>query len=332
MSWSVCPQSHARHRIALLDRHLLLGGHGRQVHPTQDFGLLWLLPVARREHDLEIAQLRGEADEALQERQEHPLLQHRRGKQRAEQGIGRETHPRGILEAAEFDGRADRGRIARAPGEIVEFDLLLRLGVGHLPPNHVAVPAEGAIDRHAGEIVEELNAARALALADARDGQVVLIGRILGQERLELGFAETATVVGAADRHHVLVAKQPSLLEGYLNMDAKVGRRRLAVLPDQVRIDSVRDELFENDIGIGAQLRILDAASDIERHCRFKRCHRPSQATSGQPPGYKSSRQPKRVLLDRPPRGPNQRPAKLSASCVSIGRFSQGWACIARRC
>jgi len=115
-------------------------------------------------------------------------------------------------------------------------------------------------------VVEELDPPRPLATADAGDGQVVLVGGVLGQEGVDLFRAETAAIVRTGDGHIQFVAQKVRCEQPNIHSDAQVDIGRLLVLTDQEGVDGIGQQFLEHDVAVRADLGVLQASADIQCH------------------------------------------------------------------
>jgi hypothetical protein len=118
--------------------------------------------------------------------------------------------------------------------------------------------------------MEKLNTSRALATADPRDGEIVFVRGVFGQERFQLIVAEAAPIVFARHCHVLLSAEEIFPNKFNLDRDTHILHRAVDVFSYEKGIDCVGDQLFENDIWIVAEFRVLYAAPDIECHFLFQ--------------------------------------------------------------
>lgn len=102
--------------------------------------------MAGHKGDAEIPQAFIQPDETLEEGHEHLTLQRCSGEERAG-GRPREARPRRLLEGAERQRRADNRLSAGRFREVLEIDLLGRLGIIHATMDRLPAPPERALDR-----------------------------------------------------------------------------------------------------------------------------------------------------------------------------------------
>ena len=84
--------------------------------------------------------------------------------------------------------------------EVDDVDLLSSVFQRKRAGHDAGIAAEGAAYPDPLEMMKVLDATRALALSNARDREIVLVRRVLGQKGLGLVVTEATTIVGAGDR------------------------------------------------------------------------------------------------------------------------------------